>query len=167
MRLINTIILLLIVQSCTRANVTDPQCSKNINESKRNGFFIARYYVDHRFDLVQVEEAWLESVWYNSYKDGKMFKESTQSYQLIFKLKQDPKSGFLLTDAFRWGLIEFQSKKSVGVHLNKGITGKVSGEYFFRNTIKNIPDSIKFDMLRVINGADVKVGDLVFRRDGR
>ncbi len=164
MKIIGFLLLFFIAQSCTAVNTADPQCSPNIKESKRDKLFIAEYFIEKRFDVIEIKEAWLEKVWYNSVKDGKIGKDIDSTYQLVFTLTPAAESVFSLDKLSQWGIIEPKRKFPVGLHMHRSITGKVSQEYFFCTESSEIPDSIMFYVTKTINGKDTKVGDLIFQR---
>lgn len=69
-------------------NTSDPQASSAIKYSKQDSFFIAEYESSEIHNQsFNISEAWVESVWFNKIKDGKVTKRKSSEHQLILKIK--------------------------------------------------------------------------------
>jgi hypothetical protein len=69
-------------------NTSDPQASCNIQNSKKDRFFIAGYELSEIHNQsFNISEAWVESVWFNKLTSGRVSKIKSNEYQLVLKIK--------------------------------------------------------------------------------
>lgn len=154
------LIITLFINSCnSQVNTVDPQISKNISESKKNGFFMKKITVDSTSDRnIQVEEAWLEKTWFYEIHNGKVMKVAKAGSQLCFKLKQLPSNKYNINKLDKW-LMEYSVKETyVGISY---------GLYELSFNDLNVPDIISLDLINRLdlngNVKDTKVGVLIFK----
>ena len=149
------------MQSCLAGNSTTPQTSRNIEEAKENGTFVASFHVDEgRFDSIIVESTWVEKVWF---RETNGHKTIVDGCKLCFKIKQQIGSKFLLKNVLKWDMREVNTSKSVGVEISKKASG-VSGIYVYELDSCSLPDVLAFDLYVQSENGKTKVGNLVFKQ---
>ncbi|HEY4060512.1 MAG TPA: hypothetical protein VGM30_01355 [Puia sp.] len=83
-------LLLFFIMACNlEVNTSDPQASSDIKTSKQGGFFITDYfYSPLPTNMFNISEVWVESIWFNKIRDGKVVKEKSDGLQLNLKLNE-------------------------------------------------------------------------------
>lgn len=142
-----------------QVNTTDPQISKNIKESQRNGFFVREYAVAYSTDTaIKVEEAWMEKAWFYEIHNGNVVKVARKYCRLCFKVKQTSGLRYKREDIGHWLMEHRKSSQYVG--LSHGI-------YELGSLDCGIQDSISIDLIqRTDNDGDItdtKMGVLIFK----
>lgn len=156
---------ILFIQGCSSQNTTDPQVSKNIKESKLNGFFIKQYNCLSTTDKnIIVEEAWFEYVWFYEYNSIGSFKKVKSKWcQLCFKLKQTPLLRYKQSNFTEWKM-KFVDSKNYPGNPNVGIS---YGIYCLEFNSYNAPETIVLDLISRKDEKseikDTKVGSLIFK----
>ncbi len=153
----------LFMQSCVVSNSTTPQISNDIDEARKNGTFVTEVYaVENRLDVIDVEVAWIEKVWF---KESSGEKTITDSCKLCFKIKQKAGGKFLLNDVFDWDMRAVSTNRYVGVEIRKNLLGQ-SGTYIYELDGCHVPDSLVFDLyLKSDDSSKVKVCNLKFKKE--
>lgn len=97
---------------CTlEVNEVNPQASTSIEESEKDGFFIAEYTaIQEPEGLFDIVEVWEEKVWYNKvvsyFKKTKVVADNNSSWILV-KVKETPQSQYVYANYSReWQLSE-------------------------------------------------------------
>ncbi|WP_106523876.1 hypothetical protein [Taibaiella chishuiensis] len=149
------------MQSCVASNSTTPQTSKDIDEARKNGTFVAEVYVaGNRLDSIEVETAWIEKVWF---KESSGEKTITDNCKLCFKIRQKAGGKFLLNDVFDWDMRETSTNRYIGVEIKKNLLGQ-SGTYIYELDGCRVPDSLTFHLNLKSEDSSIKVDDLTFKR---
>ncbi|HUM98633.1 MAG TPA: hypothetical protein PK275_12325 [Chitinophagaceae bacterium] len=77
-----------------QVNTVDPQASFNIENSKKDGFFLKQYKVSGISEnFFQVSEAWIEYTWKNNIEGDRIVKTKIDGMQLNLKLDNFLASG--------------------------------------------------------------------------
>ena len=162
MRKLLLILISTFLTQCSCAfDTTEAQASRSISESKKNGFYLKQLIVSNRLDDINIEEAWIEKVWYYDYKGNQVIKTSVNMYQLVFKIKQTPNSKFLLNDVLSWTMIQDSTKNYVGVKIWKKYN-KITGVYYLSsNNIESI-NPIIINLFLGAGNDKIKVGNIIF-----
>lgn len=150
-------IISLLFWGCTLGtNDVDPHSSESINESKRDGFFIAEYQmVQNPEGIFDIAEIWQEKVWY--YKIINIFKVEKvtpiRASWILFSLKTGSKYNYENFDN-SWTLFD----ENIGQY-----AGYFGGRFAVSVNGLDSPDSV---VLSVINPKenDKKIGTVILRK---
>ena len=140
--LISVFLIIVCIISCNlEVNTSDAQSSSNINESKQDGFFISEYNhstIPNR--IFNISEAWVETIWFNKIRQGKIVKEKSNGIQLNLKLNSfsDPE---FTDDKY---LLTWRMKDKYNHFVGKG-----NGVYIFSLENEIIPDTIHISILKI------------------
>ena len=134
--------LTLFLMSCNlEINTTDPQASSNIAESKTSGFFIAQYHPSPIPDnIFVVEQAWIETVWFNKIVSGKVVKAKSNQIQFNLKLTNFSSRDFA-NDKY---ILNWEMKDHEGHGVGTG-----NGVYILELKGQSIPDSIQLSIYKI------------------
>ena len=102
-----------------QVNTMDPQISKSIHESKKNGFFIRTYTVSNCADTsISIKEAWLEKIWFYEIQNGIPVKihHDDDGCMLCFIINQTPSLRYRLNNLDEWLMKERKSGYYVGIY---------------------------------------------------
>jgi hypothetical protein len=120
-------------------NTVNPQTCKSIKQSKENSVFIAEYILDTSAskNKIIIQEAWIETVWKNSFIDNKQKIENLGGIQLAlstnsFKEVGYDETSFLLN---KWKL-KIDKEELQG-------SGKGNGVFIFYLKDDSLPNKIK------------------------
>jgi len=166
--LILCFIFLFITEICScQVNTTDAQISKTSMESKKNNLFIRKYNLSSTSDKeIIVEDAWVEKIWFNKIKYGKVVKEIGRGCQLCFKLKQKATLKYRVDNFDSW-LIEYnQNQRYLKAMSYVGVSYGIY-DLGFPNCYT--PDTLVFNLIqRRSTGSDIieeKQGNIIFTAD--
>jgi hypothetical protein len=119
-------------------NTVSPQCSKNIETSKKENLFIAEYYLTKNENANG--SAWIEYVWKNTFNDKDLVKEKFDGYQLIIKKSVLEEKGFLEKDFINKWLLNVPNNQLQG-------SGSGNGNYLIYLAKKETPQKIIIDIV--------------------
>jgi hypothetical protein len=108
MKILFSICIFLIIGCNINTNTSDPQASKNIIDSQKDGLFIERYAIDSQSCLMAAKQAWVEFSWRNKWNNGKIMKYKNGTRQLV--LTFDAKSVSLDPYDYIWKWVISDSK---------------------------------------------------------
>ncbi len=138
LRYLNILFAIIVFNSCSaQINTSDPGISKNISESKKNNFFVKQYSDSTNRSDIPVQEVWVEKIWFNEMKNGKVHKVARRGCHLCFSIKQTPGLKFSVRNTNEWEMKHLATNQSVG-------TGY--GMYFLDFDTCNLPDKIVIDL---------------------
>lgn len=159
-KIIAILVIMIFINGCnSQVNTTDPQISKNIQESKKNGVFLKQYFIESTTDKnIILEEAWTEKTWFYEIHNGKAIKVQKYGCRLCFNLKQTPDLKYNLKNLNNWLMdcpkIDFYVGIAYGVY-----------ELSYQDC--NIPDTVSLDLIEQTETktgiTKTKVGTLTFR----
>jgi hypothetical protein len=129
-------------------NTVDPQASSDINQSKKNGFFLKEYRAnkipDNYFD---VKEAWVEYIWKNELVDNRTVKVKTGGLQLNMRLERF--NGNKIED--KRYLLDWEMKNA-----SNGFMAKSNGVYRLFLKEQELPDSFDIVINKVRNNVSAE-----------
>lgn len=126
-----------IVAGCNiSVNTVDPQSSRNMLTSKKDGFFIAEYKLDTSYSrVVDINEVWVEQSWKNQANYAEKSKVKTGDNQLNVSIKKFDDDSLIHEKYF----IDWEMEVP-GV----GIVGYSNGLYTL--FVPGVPDVVQVDI---------------------
>jgi hypothetical protein len=131
---------LIYFNSCTPdVNTTDGQNSMSIAESTESGLFLQEYRTVYSPEgFLEIEEAWIEPIWWNAVDEGNLLKDiDIHSQQLCFRSNEEKSTHKLKrvgeTDTV---IVEASTNQYVGTH----------GVWNVSLNHRNLPDTITLNI---------------------
>ena len=137
--------------SCNNIEVdtVDPQSSKNVAESKENGFYINEYNCDTlRNNFLNAKETWLEYCWKYEIESGKVIRIKTEGKQLNMKISI-LNSDSLVNNKY---LINWRLEAD-----NIGVFGRGNGVYTLYVENTELPDNLQINLEKRINNFFINI----------